>query len=296
MIHIEAILVPLDGSAFAARSLGVASWLATRLGARLHVLSADDTSASEDDALERLHVPEKFRRQVTLHRVHGEPAAAILAAIEHSKEHSKAGLLVMAGQGETGPSAAGDPTRIVGHVTREVIERSDIPVLVLPPAYEESLPWRSILVALSGEITNDEALTPVLRLAHALHLGVSVAHVVAAGAKTGGEPDRMYADANHHELAERLNEMVARVCPLCSAEERGHIEDFRLAHGDVARELVQLIDQKQASVLAVGWRGRFMEGHAEVLKALIQQVHCPVLLVRPARKAPFRLKIGDALE
>ena len=105
----------------------------------------------------------------------------------------------------------------------------------------------------------------------------------------------MYADANHHELAERLNEMVARACPMCSAEERRHIDDFQLAHGDVAQELLRLIEQKQANVLAVGWRGQFIEGHAEVLKTLIQQAHCPVLLVRPRRKTVFRLKVGEAL-
>lgn len=289
MTHIEAILVPLDGSALAARSLGVASWLATRFGARLHVLSAD--AHSPHDTLAQLNVPEKYHRLIELHQVSGEPGSEILAAITRFR----IGLLVMAGHGETGPSRTGDPSRVVGHVTREVIEHSNVPVLVLPPAYEESLPWRSILVAMSGELANDEALAPVLHLAHALDVRVSIAHVAAAGATGRAEPEGMYADANHHELAERLNEMVARACPMCSAEERRHIDDFQLAHGDVAQELLRLIEQKQASVLAVGWRGQFMEGHAEVLKTLIQQVHCPVLLVRPRRKTVFRLKVGEAL-
>lgn len=288
---VDAILVPLDGSALAARSLGVAVWLAGRLGARVHVLNAG-MPAGESVPEVDLGVSEKYRRLIEVHRVSGAPGAEILAAITRLG----VGLVVMAAYGETGPSATPDPFRIVGHVTHEVMENSRAPVLALPATYEESLPWRSALVPLSGEIANDEALTFALHLAQALDLRVTVTHVAAAGMKAEAEGRGSYADASHHELAAQLNELIARACPTCSAEERRHIADLRLAHGDVARELLRLIEEVQASVLVVGWRGQFMQGHAQVLKALMARARCPVLLVRPGPRAAFRLKVGEALE
>jgi hypothetical protein len=50
------------------------------------------------------------------------------------------------------------------------------------------------------------------------------------------------------------------------------------------------------SVLVGGWHGRFTEGRARVLKQLLQAITIPVLLVKPAARRPFRLKVGEALE
>lgn len=288
MSLIASILVPLDGSAQAARGLGVGSWLATRLGARLHVLNAG-TAEPRPELLARLKVPEKYHAVIELHQAEGEAAKAILAALVPLH----VGLLVISGYGETSPSAAPDPSHVLGHVSRQVIEDCRIPVLVLPPAYEELLPWHSLLVALSGEAAKDEVLAFALQLAQALDVRVSVAHVVESGVTA--EAGTTIVDAPHHELAERLNELVACACPTCSPQERSRIVDFHLAHGEVASELVQLTELKQTGALVVGWRGQFMQGRAQILKALMSRVRCPVLLMQPHPKAPFRLKVGEAL-
>jgi hypothetical protein len=39
-----------------------------------------------------------------------------------------------------------------------------------------------------------------------------------------------------------------------------------------------------------------MAGHAAVLKHLVQVVTCPLLLVKPAARMPFRLKVGEEIE
>ena len=113
------------------------------------------------------------------------------------------------------------------------MEASDTPcdaarpcVLVLPPAYEASLPWRSMLLAMSGEIANDEALTPVLHLAHALNVGVTIAHVVAAGAIRGarrhlersGTRQVRRGISRHHEGAEALHRGLQYANPLPPAQ------------------------------------------------------------------------------
>jgi nucleotide-binding universal stress UspA family protein len=291
MSPFSATLVPLDGSPMALHSLGCTTWLASRLGAQLHILKVGEP-LSEGEALARLGVPEKYRSLLDLHQVRGEDGEEILAAIERYGID----LIVMTARGESADT--GDPgvPKVVGHVTREVIEDTRVPVLLLPPTYEESLPWRSALVPISGDAATDAALTLALRLAHALGLMVTIAHVAdSARAGGGGEAGTGLYDEAHHEYAQMLNEFVARACPLCSAEERRHITGFHLCRGDVAQELLHLIEHERVNLVVVGWRGQFMTGYAQILKMLIWQARCAVLLVKPQPHGVFRLKVGEAL-
>jgi nucleotide-binding universal stress UspA family protein len=190
-----------------------------------------------------------------------------------------------------------DPRKIVGHVTQAVIERSPVPVLVLPPAYVEALPWERALVPMSGEAEADEALDLAVRLANALEIRVHVAHVADSEAGEAGlAAAARYADAPHHEYPHRLEELVRRALPRRTPEECRCIEAVALCRGDVAAELLGLIGRERVSLLVVGWHGRFMAGHARVLKDLIQVITCPILLVKPAARMPFRLKVGEEIE
>jgi nucleotide-binding universal stress UspA family protein len=285
---ISAFLVPLDGSDVARRSLGCAAWLASRLGAPLHVLYSGEPLPA-DQALDRLGVAEEHRASIVLHQTTGEPIADILAAIEQYR----IGLVVMTARGESAAQTTESPFEPLGHVARGVIEQSPVPVLVLPPWYEEGQPWHSALVPISGEVETDQSLMLALQLANALDFTVTVAHVVP-NTQAGGRA-LAHVDAAYHEYPENLNELVARACPLCGPAERRRITDFRVSRGDVAHGLLELIEQAHMDVVIVGWHGFLEAGHAPVLKTLLQQLHCPVLLVRRRPKEPFRLKVGDAL-
>jgi nucleotide-binding universal stress UspA family protein len=287
----SAILVPLDGSQMALHSLGCTTWLASRLGAQVHILNVGEP-LPEGEELQRLGVPEKYRSLFELHQVQGEADEEILAAVERYGID----LIAMTARGGSAGAASPGVPKVVGHVTRAVIEDTRVPVLLLPPAYEESLPWRSALVPISGDAATDESLTLALRLAHALDLSVTIAHVAdSAGAGGGGETGSGPYDEAHHEYAQMLDEFVSRACALCSAEERRHITGFHLCRGEVAQELSHLIEHERLSLLVVGWHGQFMSGHAEVLKTLIWQARCAVLLVKPQPRDGFRLKVGEAL-
>jgi nucleotide-binding universal stress UspA family protein len=290
------ILVPLDGSRIAARSLGCATWLAARLEARLHILSAASRERPAREALAALRVPEAHWPLVTLHQAPAYPEDAILEAItRHAVD-----LVVMSACGQTAEApAAGAPdtSPAVGHVACAVIERSPVPLLLLPPHYREALPWERVLVPVSGETAADEALTLALRLAQAVDLAVHVAHVADsdAGDETF-EARARYADALHHEYPHRLEELVSRAVPHGAPEARRRIADVALCRGDVATELLKLIERTPISLLAVGWHGRFMTGHARVLKQLIQETVIPVLMVKAPAPTPFRLKVGEQIE
>jgi len=279
--------VPLDGSKVAARGLGCAVWMASQLKGRVHILHIG--APPGEDPLARLGVPEKFRGIVDFHEVHGDPATEILAA----EKRFGVDLIVMTARGESSETKAPDPLKIVGHIAREVIEKSEAPIMLLPLLYREALPWRSVLVPISGESGTDESLSVALRLAQQLDLSVSIAHVASSDGKHGEAVMGMTSDQPHHEYPHMLNEFISRSCPMASAEERARIEDFRLCHGDIAQELLTLIEKKHTSVLVVGWHGKFVAGHAHVLKTLIQRITCPLLLVKALPRQRFRLKVGE---
>lgn len=152
MTIFASILVPLDGSETAAASLGCATWLASRLGARLHILSATPRELPAHEELRRLHVAEEHWPVVELHQAPAYPPDAILAATVQYD----ARLVVMTARGasseeplgadgELATTLASDLStdrarnlakaivKIIGHVTQSVIERSMVPVLLLPP-------------------------------------------------------------------------------------------------------------------------------------------------------------------
>jgi len=289
------LLVPLDGSRAAAASLGCGTWLASRLEAKLHILSATMTPLPAREELARLRVPEGYWSQIILHQAPQFPEEAILAAIEELN----ADLIVMSASGEGSEKRLSEELGAfgIGHVTRAVIEQSAVPVLLLPGSYREDLPWRHALVPMSGESETDDALSLAVTLANALELEVHIVHVMDGAPHAGGLATAThYADAMHHEYPQQLGQLVRRTLPHLSVEECRCITDVALARGEIASEVFNIVTEKHVNVVVVGWHGRFMTGHAEVLKELLEVITCPILLVKPARRPAFELKVGEEME
>lgn len=296
MTMFPSILIPLDGSWTAARGLGCAAWLASRMGARLHILSATPRERPAREELERLHVPEEHWPLVELHQAPAYPQDAILAAIARHD----AGLVVMTARGQAADEPACREDEIakrVGHVARAVLECCAVPVLLLPPGYREVLPWARLLVPVSGGVESDPPLVLAVRLAGALDLDVHVAHVADADCQDEELAARTrYSDAIHHEYCAQLEELVSRAIPMLAPEDCRRVRSIALARGDVAGELVRLMERGRISVLVVGWHGRFTTGRARVLKKLLFAVSTPVLLVTPRPPPAFRLVVGEAFK
>lgn len=293
MSSFDPILVPLDGSAAAARALGCAIWLADALGATLHVLSAGHPWLSAREELRRLRVPRKHWPRILLHQADAFPEQAVLDAVERYGVR----LIVMAarGMGADRQEQEGDGTP-VGQVTVSVIESSDVPVLVLPYAYRVRLPWKTALVPISGEPQADEALAVAVRLGNELDLALTVAHVVGVRADGAGLlAETRYADAAHHEYPARLDRLVERALAGSGRREARCIRDVVLGRGDVASTLLEAIEERKAGVIVIGWHARLLAGHAQVLRALLRGMSCPALLMRASPAPPFELKVGVKL-
>jgi nucleotide-binding universal stress UspA family protein len=291
MSRFASILLPLDGSPEAAKGAGCALWLAEKLGATLHVLHATAQPLPAREALARLRVPDARRTQVVVHQLSGNAEAAVLEAIAVHRVD----LVVMSARGESAATGL-ELSQRLGTVAQAVLERSPVPVLLLPARYREALPWTSMLAAASGERAADQALEAAVRLAAALRLKVTVVHSEDGPPAAGTAPLGAYADAPHHEYPQRLEEMVERGLAGCTPEEGHCVDHVLLAHGDPAAVLLEEVARRTASVLALGWHGAMAAGRAPVLKRLLAEAECALLLVRAAERSPARLKVGAEID
>ena len=161
----KSILVPLDGSALAARALPFATRLARASGARLIVVRAY-LPADED----RATAPAEFQSvvdelridglDVENHFIEGEAAEVIFA----TAKATRANLIVMSTEGRGGLGRV-----LYGSVADDVLRRVPVPVLLVSPRCTES--WdkpQRVLVPLDGSSLAAEALRPARDLAIAL--------------------------------------------------------------------------------------------------------------------------------
>lgn len=290
MNRFSSILLPLDGSVEAAKGAGCALWLSEALGATLHVLHATAQPLPGQQALAPLHVPQAQRAQVVVHQLAGAAEDAVLEAIAAHR----IALVVMSARGESASSIAA-PHRL-GVVAQAVIERSPVPVLLLPAHYREMLPWTSMLAAASGESAADLALEVAVQLAASLGLSVTVVHAADGSSEAETAPLGAYADSAHHEYSQRLEQLVERGLTGCTAQESTCVHEVLLRQGDPASVLLEQVARQGSSVLALGWHGSLGAGRAQVLKRLLEEAECALLLVRGARRSRARLKVGSELD
>lgn len=284
------LLLPLDVSPASARAVETALWLAESLGATLHVLHATAHPLPATEALGQLHASRGRLPHVVLHQPAGDARAMVLSAIERHRID----LVVLSARGAS--LAAHADGRPLGGVARAVLERTPVPVILLPGHYRPRLPWQSMLAALSGEPAADQALEAAVRLATALRLRIAVLHIETGAA--GGElpPFGAYADSPHHEVPRRFEHLVHRGLTRCTAAEAHCIHDVLLRRGDAATALLDEARQRGSSVIALGWHGALDPGRAPVLKRLLGDADCALLVVRrPPRSPRARLKVGSAL-
>lgn len=291
MNRFNSLLLPLDGSSEAAKGAGCALWLTEALGATLHVLHAAALPLPGREALSRLHMPRAQQPRVVLHQLPANADAAVLEAVNtHGVD-----LVVMGARGESA-SAGLNLSQRLGTVAQAVIERSPVPVLLLPVRYREVLPWTSMLAAVSGEMAADQALEAAAQLASALKIKVTVVHAEDGPKVASAMPLGAYTDAAHHEFPRRMEAMVERGLANCTPDECCRVDQVLLRRGDPSTVLLEQVAHHASSVLALGWHGTLGAGRALVLKRLLEEAECALLLVRSAERSTARLKVGEEID
>jgi len=177
--RVEAILVPLDGSRFAERALPVASRLAQRLDADIHLLSA---VAKEDDVVHR--AAELAEIELPDRRVHRtvvvdlDPAGAIHEALPRLTR--AVACMVSHGRGR---SAA-----LIRSVASEVVARGRDPLVVVGPLVEERRGGHDVVACVDDSPASMSLIPVALRWAGLLGeslVVITVAELVPDSVRAG---------------------------------------------------------------------------------------------------------------
>jgi nucleotide-binding universal stress UspA family protein len=295
------ILIPLDGSALAARALPFAAHLSRITQTRLiliraHLPNGDslsmrlrypDESAVERASLERglaqaelVDTTDTLRRaglHVEPHFVEGPPATAIL----RTAAASGAGMIVMSTHGH-----GGFGRWLYGSVTDEILRHADVPVLVVSAAVSGS--WSEnqatrVLVSLDRSGLSHEILGPAVQLATSLNAEIVLVSVVEPPVVMSVYGEIIVPPNPETELAETEAYLEGVAAQLRTMT--GQPVAVRAAYGAAAATICDLARDVHASAIAMATHGRgglarFVLGSAAT--GTLQQSSVPVFMYRPA--------------
>lgn len=268
----EHILLATDGSEYSAGAVRVAGEWARQSGARLTVLSialySPETETleptlgaeAEHQAQERVEAARAALGDVactTQVRLAADPARGIAAAAEELG----ADVIVMGRRGRRGLARW-----MLGDATAKAIGLAPCSVLMVP---REGALWRRrILVASDGSRYGEAAARAAGRLAQQEGLPVSAVSVVTS---SHGPERRHEAEAAITRIQHELGK-------------RGLTVSGQLSEGRPDQAIVAAAASQAADLIVVGSHGR--TGLEKVLmgsisERVLNQAHCPVLVVKP---------------
>lgn len=285
-----AVLIALDGSPAAASAVPAARRLAQQLEMPLHLLYVVDSAAVPGTAF-RLDfdlgptAPPEVELDVRI----GDPAAEILHAIEDPDTY----LTLLTTHGRVVESG-----RHLGHVAEQVVARTMRPILLIRPesaaTASTAIEARRFLLPLDGKVATARALGRVADIVQ--RLGGSFDVLFVADPKQlapdvsaePGEPGDLaiphYVDHRQHEWPGWMHEALDHLSA-CSAryplaiQARVHVAGaVGLAEETIAGVILQYMDKHQQDVVVLVRRSRLESGRAAILRALLDQTPCPVLL------------------
>lgn len=294
-----AVLVALDGSVAAATAMPVAQRLAQLLEMPLHILHVATSRAAAEQQAPHLDLEPAATPLVELDVRVGDPAAEILRAIEAPNTYLT--VLTTHGRGiERG--------RHLGYIAEQVIAQTMRPILLIRPeaaaAASAAINARRFLLPLDGKAATARALGRITDIVRRLRGSYDVLFVadpmqLAAAAPPGsGEPGNLgiprYVDQLQHEWPDWMHEVLDHLSA-CSARYplgvpvRVHVAGVAgPADGTIASVVLQFVDDHLDDVIVLVRRSRLELGRAEILRALLDQTPCPVLLTRtPGPVRPF---------
>jgi nucleotide-binding universal stress UspA family protein len=271
------VLLAHDGSPAAAKAIPTAIGLADQLHDLvrvLHVIPAgsdiDLRALQEMAALDNVEVL-CCRGDIVPRLLHEakEPAVDVLVLTTHGRNVEPRGRL--------------------GHVTEGVIAATTVPVLVVQPEtapmVNEHLPlFKRLLLPLDGTRATASLLRPAIEFAARLKASIDVLYVASEiGSGREHESGQMtapeYIDQPQHEWPQWASEFLERFCVQCAGCPEDMPLELYLKHGDIAAQIVEFALEKEHDAIILARRSNLEPGRARVLRAVLRQTSCPVLLV-----------------
>jgi nucleotide-binding universal stress UspA family protein len=203
-------------------------------------------------------------------RVSGAPAEAILRAAD-------APDVDVVALGLRSDARAG-----IGHVARELLERSSRMLLVVRQGMIPVGALRRILVPLEGSPSTSAAMRVADDAFCARGREIVLIHVVTGDtpAEPGSMPAPRFMDQEHYEWTAWQEEFCMRFSQ-CS---RGGRHRVCVRVGDPGRLIVEEARDVRAELAVVAWRQQLGTGQAGLLRLLLEESPCPLLLVAQASR------------
>lgn len=246
------VLAAIDDSTAAAPVLAVAQAMARILDTSLEVLHVQ-----EGDKATAAAVAEQGG--VDLHVVEGDPVAQIVEAAALPSV-----VLVVVG-------TRGHPSgpRPAGHIAMHVAERSNTPVLVVPPDFDPpdvDQPIRRALIPLEGSPESTDAVAASLQRLAAAGVELIGVHVF-----NDTSVPRFWDEPGHAEQSWAA-EFADRWCTEAGL-------DLHLRRGAAPQTIVDVADAEKVDLIALGWSQDLSPGRADVVRTALTHSCVPVLLV-----------------
>lgn len=298
------LLVPLDGSAFSARAIPVASEIARRSGAVVHLALVVDPSAYVPFVTGEIALPvfdatlteaasqrdqQLLDSHVTALSANGVTAIAhvleglVVESLAECAVNLQADLVVMTTHGRSGFSRLR-----MGSVASAFLTRASAPVLLVRGGNDEpaSVPSGMLLCALDGSADSETIVSHATRFARLLHMPlglmtVAVPHPMPMspfGTELLADPAALDAETSV------LQDYLASLLPQCPEGTTTSV----LTDLTVVSTILEEAERVHAGAIALSTHGRgglarMMLG--SVADALIRRSTLPLLVYRPNDEA-----------
>ncbi|MBI4491764.1 MAG: universal stress protein [Chloroflexi bacterium] len=275
-------LVPLEGSPAGAAALTVARNLAQAMRSMVHLVHVTDEPLSESDLLRRLGLAKADLHGAVLDRLAGEPSRAIVAA----GRRMNAELIVM---GAT--ASAEQQYRGIGPVSERVVLDGPAPVLLVRPGAcgrlgQEAGKLTRVLLPLDGAPSSAEVIAPALALAASSGADLDVLHVAGPGVRRPVEPGTFgaprYVDQPQHEWPSWAREFLDRFCCVLATCPANVPTRLSLSMGAPGPAIIAFAREHGSDLIVLEWRGKVRLNHAGIVRFVVANALCPVLLIRAA--------------
>jgi nucleotide-binding universal stress UspA family protein len=273
--QVPLVLVPLDGTAHALAALPVARALAQLTRATIHLVYIAEPTLPAHEALHKLGLGAHRVRDAVLHQASGDAAEGI---IRWATEINSACIVMCMYTGQT------EPTGGLGSVARAVAHSAPCPVVLVPPARgRQPFLLEHILLPYDGTPTTAAALDPALEIAQLAKAELLVLHVVTPGRCYAGEPGSVsaprYVDQPQHDWPAWSHAFLRRAFSSRGVDQKLKLR-VALAVGKPEAEVVHWARDQHIDLIVLAWRGHFEGARAAVVKAVVREAPCPLLLLR----------------
>lgn len=278
------IVVPLDGSLEAKAALPAARLIARIIGAAVNVVHATDEHLAHGELLARVKLEREEAHGLVVDQVAGPHGQAIL---RHAQK-KRATLIAATTRGRTAYLG-----RTVRPVVEQIIREAPCPVLLVRPEIYEYVTGmselRRILLPLDGAPSSAAVIGPAVQLAAASDAEIDMLYVATQSARpqeAGTLAAPRYVDQPQHEWPAWAEEFMSRCC-ICAG---GYLPTTRmhlfLRRGEPAAEILGFAAEREHELIVLEWRGQMDPAHANVVRGVLTNAPCPVLLLRTSPSTP----------